>query len=108
MALPIDQAERLSRHPVPMDNLVEKVWEDWGIGEEETRESIISGNWQRIVGTKLSGKCAPVNLSKDGKILFIRTATSTIKQELSFKKLNLLKKINTLKYCRSVNQLRIH
>ena len=107
MALPIDQAERVSRHPVPMENLVEKVWEDWGIGEEETREGIISGNWQKIVGRKLSGKCAPVNLSKDGKVLFIRAASSTIKQELSFKKLDLLKKINTLKNCRAVNQLRI-
>ena len=41
-----------------MESLVEKVWEDWGIGDEETMESVISG-WHKIVGKNLSVKCAP-------------------------------------------------
>lgn len=108
MGLPSDRAETTTRPPLSMENLVAKVWEDWGIGEEETIESIISGNWQKIVGRNLSGKCAPVNLSKDGKTLLIRAASSTIKQELSFRKIEILKKINTLKDCRAVKNLRIN
>lgn len=108
MGLPSDKAESDLRHPIPMENLVERVWDDWGIGEEETKEALISGNWQKIVGKSLSGKCAPINLSKDGKILQIRAASSTIKQELSFRKVELLKRINTLKGCRAVTQLRIY
>lgn len=108
MGLPSDRAETTSRQPLSMETLVEKVWEDWGIGEEETVESIISGNWQKIVGRNLSGKCAPVNLSKDGKTLLIRAASSTIKQDLSFRKLEILRKINSLKNCRTVMQLRIN
>ncbi|MEK9772532.1 MAG: DUF721 domain-containing protein [Opitutae bacterium] len=108
MGLPSDRAETTSRQPLSMETLVEKVWEDWGIGEEETVESIISGNWQKIVGRNLSGKCAPVNLSKDGKTLLIRAASSTIKQDLSFRKLEILRKINSLKNCRTVTQLRIN
>ncbi len=107
MNLPAELAERKPRHPISMESLVEKVWEDWGIGEDETAEGIISGNWQKIVGKYLSAKCAPVNLSKDGKTLQIRASSSTIKQELSFKKPEVLKKINKLKKCQRVTQLRI-
>ena len=93
---------------IPIECLVEKVWEDWGIGEGETIESIISGSWQKIVGKSLSLKCAPVNLSRDGKTLQIRAASSTIKQELSFRKDEILKKIKSLGPCTSVINLRIH
>ena len=107
MNLPMERAEEFTSHPVPMRNLVEEVWEDWGIGEEETAEAIISGYWQRIVGKGLSGKCAPVNLSKDGKTLQIRAASSTIRQELSFRKENILKKIKSLEGCPPVTNLKI-
>jgi hypothetical protein len=107
MNLPAERAETFTNNPVPMQNLVEKVWEDWGIGEEETAEAIISGYWQKIVGKGLSGKCAPVNLSKDGKTLQIRAASSTIRQELSFRKENILKKIKSLEGCPPVTNLKI-
>ena len=107
MNLPAERAETFTNNPVPMQNLVEKVWEDWGIGEEETAEAIISGHWQKIVGKDLSGKCAPVNLSKDGKTLQIRAASSTIRQELSFRKENILKKIKSLEGCPPVTNLKI-
>ena len=90
-----------------MQNLVEKVWEDWGIGEEETAEAIISGYWQKIVGKGFSGKCAPVKLSKDGKTLQIRAASCTIRQELSFRKEKILKKIKSLEGCPPVTNLKI-
>ncbi|NBS19765.1 MAG: DUF721 domain-containing protein [Flavobacteriia bacterium] len=107
MNLPKDRAERRTKHPLPMVDLVEKVWEHWGIGEEETLEKIISGNWHKIVGRKMASKCAPINLSKDGKTLHIRAASSTIKQELTFQKTEILKKINTLKGCKGVQQVRV-
>jgi predicted nucleic acid-binding Zn ribbon protein len=107
MNLPSQRPGNKMKQPLSMDSLVEKVWEDWGIGEEETSERILSGNWQKIVGKNLAGKCAPINLSKDGKTLQIRAASSTIKQELSFKKAEILIKINKLKKCRSVKELRI-
>ena len=108
MSLPNDQAERTTRHPIPMESLVEKVWEDWGIGDEETMESVISGNWHKIVGKNLSVKCAPIKLSKDGKFLFIKAASSTIKQELGFKREEILKKINLIGNGQLVLELRIH
>jgi hypothetical protein len=107
MNLPQDRAEKKMKHPLAMVDLVEKVWEDWGIGEEETTESLISGNWQKIVGRDMASKCAPTNLSRDGKSMQIRAANSTVKQELTFRKTEILKKIQTIKGCKSIVQIRI-
>ena len=107
MNLPQDRAERKMKHPLAMVDLVEKVWEDWGIGEEQTIESLISGNWEKIVGRDMASKCAPTNLSKDGKTIQIRAASSTIKQELTFRRTEILKKIQSVKGCNTVTQLRI-
>jgi len=46
MNLPAEFAEVNSKGPILMHDLVEQVWNDWGIGEDETPEHIISGNWQ--------------------------------------------------------------
>jgi len=107
MNLPISQAQRSTPFPRQMEHIVEKLWEDWRIGDEESKESIISANWQKIVGTKLAGKCAPVNLSRDGKTLHIRSASSTIKQELTFKREEMIRKINQLPSCKSVIKMLI-
>ena len=107
MNLPQDRAEKKMKNPLAMVDLVEKVWEDWGIGEEETTESLISGNWQKIVGRDMASKCAPTNLSRDGKSMQIRAANSTVKQELTFRKTEILKKIQTIKGCKSIVQIRI-
>jgi hypothetical protein len=107
MNLPQDRAEKKMKHPLAMVDLVEKVWEDWGIGEEETTESLISGNWQKIVGRDMASKCAPTNLSRDGKSMQIRAANSTVKQELTFRRVEILKKIQAIKGCKSIVQIRI-
>ena len=108
MGLPSGSVEYPARPPKSMHDLVDKVWEDWGIGEDETPETIISGNWQKIVGIKFAGKCAPVSLSKDGQTLQIKAASSTIKQEISFQKKSILSKINSLDNCSEINTLRIY
>jgi hypothetical protein len=107
MNLPQDRAGKKMKHPLAMVDLVEKVWEDWGIGEEETTESLISGNWQKIVGRDMASKCAPTNLSRDGKSMQIRAANSTVKQELTFRKIEILKKLQAIKGCKSIVQIRI-
>ena len=95
------------KHPLAMADLIEKVWEDWGIGDEETPESLISGNWQKIVGRDMASKCAPTNLSRDGKSMQIRAANSTVKQELTFRRTEILKKLQAIKGCKSIVQIRI-
>ena len=107
MNLPISKASRKTPFPLQMQDIVENLWEDWRIGDEKSQESIISGNWQKVVGRKLAGKCAPVHLSRDGKTLHIRAASGTIKQELSFKREEIIGNINNLQNCKSVMKLLI-
>ena len=107
MNLPVSQAERSTPIPRQMEHIVEKLWEDWKIGDEASQESSLSANWQKVVGRKLAGKCAPVNLSRDGKTLHVRAASSTIKQELTFRKEEMIRNINKLPSCKSVLKLLI-
>lgn len=107
LGLPGNSTSNSSRDPIHMEKLVEKVWENWGIGEAETPEKTISESWQQIVGPKLAGKCAPVRLSNDGSTLEIRAVSGTIKQELSFCRSALLKKIQKLKNCNLISKIRI-
>jgi len=108
MGLPSGSVAYPARPPKSMHDLVDKVWENWGISKEETPETTISGNWQKIVGIRFAGKCAPISLSKDGQTLQIKAASSTIKQEISFQKKSILSKINALKNCSDINTLRIY
>ena len=55
----------------------------------------------------LLGNVHPVNLSGDGKTLHIRSASSTIKQELTFKREEMIRKINQLPSCKSVIKMLI-
>ena len=55
----------------------------------------------------MASKCAPTNLSRDGKSMQIRAANSTVKQELTFRKTEILKKLQAIKGCNSIVQIRV-
>jgi len=94
------------REPLSMKDLIEKTWANWGIGDSKSPEQIISENWQKVVGRALSVKCAPENLNSSSGILFIKTSSGPVKQELSFSKKKILDKIKRLESCDFVTDLR--
>lgn len=108
MGLPRGFSSKKTRHPLSIEKIVDRVWEDWKLGDDQYPERIISENWQKVVGLKLSVKCAPINLSKDGKTLVIKAASSTIKQEILFIKAQILKRINSLIKCSNIKELKIY
>ena len=63
-----------------------------GIDQEKSPEQVISENWDKVVGRSFAGKCAPERLTENTGILFIKTASGPIKQELGFEKKQILKK----------------
>ena len=65
------------------------------IGSTHSPEQVISREWSKIVGTKLSSKCAPEKLAPKG-ILYLKAANAPIKQELSFIKKKIISRINRL------------
>ena len=94
------------REPMNMKELIEKTWANWGMGEEKTPEQLISENWQKLVGKPLSIKCAPERLNQSSGILYVKTASGPVMQELSFQKKTILAKINKLNGCSEIKNLK--
>jgi hypothetical protein len=106
LELPLGEDFSKHRDPMNMKELIEKTWANWGMGEEKTPEQLISENWQKLVGKQLSIKCAPERLNQSSGILFIKTASGPVMQELSFQKKTILAKINKLNGCSEIKNLK--
>ena len=106
--LPIADDPYKNRPPAIMQEIVEKVWGTWKIGTESSPEQIISENWARLVGIQFANKCAPEKLDPTRGVLIIKTSGATVKQELTFKKKSILKKIAQLDPSWEIKDVRIH
>ena len=107
LELPVPEDPAKQDHPLSMKQVVEKAWGNWGIDQEKSPEQVISENWDKIVGIKFAGKCAPERLTENTGTLFIKTASGPIKQELGFDKKQILKKIQKLEGCSFLKELKI-
>ena len=87
-----------------MDDLVAMALEEMKVGDMETSEGEIAGNWSRIVGCDLAGKCAPDRLTPDG-LLVIHASGAAVRQELSFRKRQILNVVQDLPRCGQVRDL---
>ena len=65
LEIPISEDPSKESHPLSMKQVVEKAWENWGIGQKKSPEQVISENWDKIVGRKFAGKCAPERLTEN-------------------------------------------
>lgn len=107
LELPVPEDPDKRSHPLSMKQVVEKAWANWGIDQEKSPEEALTENWEKIVGRKFAGKCAPERLTEKTGTLFIKTASGPIKQELGFEKKQILLKIQKLEGCSFVKELKI-
>jgi len=107
LEVPVPEDPAKQSHPLSMKQVVEKAWANWGIDQEKSPEQVLSENWQKIVGRKFAGKCAPERLTENTGTLFIKTASGPIKQELGFEKKQIIERIQTLEGCSFVKELKI-
>ncbi len=107
LEVPVPEDPRKESLPLTMKEVVEKAWANWGIDQVSSPEQVISENWQKVVGIKFAGKCAPERLIENTGTLFIKTASGPIKQELGFARKQILKRIQKLKGCALVKELKI-
>ena len=47
--------------PDSISKVIDKIWEEWSMDNNDSPQEIISQNWQRILGPKLCNRCAPEN-----------------------------------------------
>ena len=108
LELPLPEDPAKESHPPSIKQVIEKAWENWGIDQEKSPEQVISENWDKVVGRSFAGKwAAPERLTENTGILFIKTASGPIKQELGFEKKQILKRIQKLEGCSLVKELKI-
>jgi hypothetical protein len=107
LEVPVAADPRKESFPLTMKEVVELAWANWGIDQVSSPEQVISENWQKVVGLKFAGKCAPERLTENTGTLFIKTASGPIKQELGFDRKQILQRIQKLKGCSLVKELKI-
>ena len=107
LEVPVAEDPKKEALPLTMKEVVELAWANWGIDQTSSPEQVISENWQKVVGIKFAGKCAPERLTENTGTLFIKTASGPIKQELGFDRKQILKRIQKLKGCSLVKELKI-
>ncbi len=107
LEVPVAEDPKKESLPLTMKEVVEMAWANWGIDQVSSPEQVISENWQKVVGIKFAGKCAPERLIENTGTLFIKTASGPIKQELGFARKQILKRIQKLKGCALVKELKI-
>ena len=107
LQIPTPEDPKMHSLPEEFSRVIDRAWENWGIGNEVSPEHRISENWQKLVGTALSGKCAPEKINSKNGTLFIRTSSGPIKQELSFLKPKILAKIRKLEGCSKIREIKI-
>lgn len=107
MSLPKCDEILFQSEPKSFSKIIDQAWENWGIGVDSSPEKKISENWHKIVGRTLASKCAPDKLSDKG-VLFVKSSSGPIKQELSFAKQKILLSVRKLESCSFVREIRIH
>ena len=106
MNLPSGDESMFLKDPLSIKKIIENLSSEWVIGDQESPEKTISEKWHRIVGNGFASKCAPDKLIPKGT-LYIKAANAVVKQELSFEKKIILKRINKLKGCGFIKQIKI-
>lgn len=106
MKLPASDKTMFLPAPSSISDVIEKIWDEWSIGTKNSPEQVISREWNKIVGSKLSSRCAPEKLNMNGT-LFLRAANGPVKQELSFIKKKIISRISKLDGCAFVKDIKI-
>ncbi len=88
-----------------MEELVTSALQEMKIGDSKTSEAEIAANWNDIVGKTFATKCAPDRLTEDGCLL-VQVAGSAVKQELVFRKRQIINALRRLPQCGHVSEVR--
>lgn len=101
--VPDERSPARVRDIIPLDSAIEVILEKYKVGRISIEDQIMA-QWRDIVGTQTAHRCRPYKIL-DGRTLIIITGNSTLRQELMFKKTDILKKIRTIPQCENVREL---
>lgn len=91
------------RDVVQLENLVEVILQKHRIGKASVEDTIMA-KWRDIVGEQTAHRCRPHKII-DGKKLIIITTNAVLRQELMFRKTDILRKVRALPECGTVREI---
>jgi len=91
------------RDVIPLDNVVEVILQKYRIGRASVEDTIMA-QWRDIVGEQTAHRCRPHKIV-EGRRLVIITNNAVLRQELEFRKRDILRKVRALPQCESVREI---
>lgn len=95
--VPHRKSPAVIRDILPLDNVVEVLFERYKIGKESVEDTIMR-RWRDIVGSEAAHRCRPHKIV-DGKRLVIITTNAVLRQELAFRKRDILRQLREIPDC---------
>ncbi len=95
---------RKTRPPDNMGHKMDRILSHLRVHHGETPERTILKHWKDLLGEERAGRCAPARLQRDGTLVVL-APNPVVRQELSFDKRRLLRKIRGLPGCAFVKSI---
>lgn len=101
--LPPDRSSSIPRKIRSLDTVIDDLQKKFQWDEKST-EQVIMENWRQIVGEKEAHRSRPGQLVR-GKTLVITVTNSILRQEMGFRRNDILSKIRRLPGCQDIREV---
>lgn len=101
--VPADKSRARDRPTTAIGNLVEVILQKHRLGKVSVEDSIMA-RWRDIVGEQSAHRCRPLKII-DGRQLIIVTTNAVLRQELMFRKTDILRKVREIPECSTIREL---
>ena len=99
-SLPASEARPVWRDAKPLGDAIVEVVKHYALEEPRPEQKIVE-NWNAIVGEAFAARCGPKRITHDGKLV-IQVMGATARQELAFRKRDILAAVRKLPGCRVI------
>ena len=102
-SLPTSEARPVGPDAKPVGEAIAEVVKHYALDEPRPEQRIVE-NWTAIVGEAFAGRCGPKRITHDGKLV-IQVMGATARQELAFRKRDILTAVRKLPGCRIIKAI---
>ena len=96
-SLPASEARPVGQDAKPLADAMAEVVQHYALEKPRPEQKIVE-NWTAIVGEAFAGRCGPKRITHDGKLV-IQVMGATARQELAFRKRDILAAVRKLPGC---------
>ena len=102
-ALPECESRPVGRDARSLSDTLAEVIKHYAIGEPRPEQKIVE-HWKEIVGEAFADRCGPRRITHDGKLV-IQVMGATVRQEMAFRKQEILAAVRKIRGCRVVKSI---